>query len=172
MIYAVMKLLSALLVLCAALFVSWRFCGDPADGMLLNVASAQQQKRGTSVLQSSKVMSLVAATDLKRATAFYQGKLGLKLTHEDGHVLVFDTNGAMLRVSRVDSVTAAPYSILGWQVDDIRKAVGELKRNGVAFDRFPGFEQDELAVWTAPDKTRVAWFKDPDGNVLSVVQFP
>jgi hypothetical protein len=77
----------------------------------------------------------------------------------------------MLRVTRADEVVVAPYTVLGWRVDDIAQTVGDLTARGVAFLRFDGMNQDALGVWTSPGGDRVAWFKDPDGNTLSVTQF-
>ena len=85
--------------------------------------------------------------------------------------MVFDSNGVTLRLSLVGKPAVAPYTVLGWMVADIAAKVKELEQSGVKFERYSFLEQDELGVWTAPDSTaRVAWFKDPDGNVLSVSQ--
>jgi hypothetical protein len=82
---------------------------------------------------------------------------------------VLDANGIMVRVAKAQ-FTPAPFTILGWQVSDIKKMVTGLQGKGVQFERFGFFEQDELGIWTAPTGDMVAWFKDPDGNVLSVSQ--
>ena len=71
----------------------------------------------------------------------------------------------------VGTAPAAGYTILGWQVPDIAAAVVDLSARRVAFERFESMAQDELGIWTTPDNSRVAWFKDPDGNTLSVTQF-
>jgi hypothetical protein len=99
--------------------------------------------------------------------------LGLRLLADEPYALVFDTNGTMLRVQKVQQVTPAPYTALGWEVPDIYATVRELSKKHVAFERIsiPGSSQDELGVWTADDGTKVAWFKDPDGNTLSLTQF-
>ncbi len=108
---------------------------------------------------------------MEAAKHFYRDQLGLALASEDGFALVFDVNGTMLRVTLVKEVVAAPYTVLGWEVADIANAVRELQKSGIRLERFPGLEQDELAIWTAPGgSARVAWFKDPDGNMLSVSQ--
>ena len=88
---------------------------------------------------------------------------------DDGFALVLDANGIMVRVAKAQ-FTPAPFTILGWQVSDIKKMVTGLQGKGVQFERFGFFEQDELGIWTAPTGDMVAWFKDPDGNVLSVSQ--
>ncbi len=116
-------------------------------------------------------MAFAATTNQERAKEFYGGVLGLGLLSQDGFALVFDANGVMLRVSTVREVAQAQYTVLGWEVSDIVAKVKELEQAGVKFERysFPG--QDEMGIWTAPGgAARVAWFKDPDGNILSVSQ--
>ena len=122
------------------------------------------------MLGSNKLVAFVGTRNTERAKGFYRDKLGLKLTSEDGFALVFDAGGTMLRVTMVEEVSAAKYTVLGWQVKDIKLAVQALVRNGVKFERFEFLNQDELGVWVATGGARVAWFKDPDGNLLSVSQ--
>lgn len=123
-------------------------------------------------LASAKLVAFAATTNQERAKEFYGGVLGLRLLSQDGFALVFDANGVMLRVSTVREVAQAQYTVLGWEVSDIVRMVKELEQAGVKFERysFPG--QDEMGIWTAPGGTRVAWFKDPDGNILSISQHP
>jgi catechol 2,3-dioxygenase-like lactoylglutathione lyase family enzyme len=124
-----------------------------------------------SLLGSEKLMAFAAISDAARAKTFYRDVLGLRFVSEDGYAVVFDSNGVTLRLSLVGKPVIAPYTILGWMVADIAGKVKELEQSGVKFERYSFLEQDELGVWTAPDSTaRVAWFKDPDGNVLSVSQ--
>jgi catechol 2,3-dioxygenase-like lactoylglutathione lyase family enzyme len=104
------------------------------------------------------------------AKEFYGEKLGFRFVKDDGFALVFDANGTMLRVSKVKDFTPAAHTILGWEVDDIAGAVGELETKGVTFQRYTGMPQDAQAICTFPTGDRVAWFKDPDGNVLSLSQ--
>ena len=118
----------------------------------------------------NSVIGFIPTTDFSRIKAFYQKKLGLRLTAKDGFALVFESGGTMIRVVKVGAFTPAPYTILGWQVNDATKAVSTLTKRGVIFERFPGMEQDAQGIWNAPGGARVAWFKDPDGNVLSVSQ--
>ncbi len=108
---------------------------------------------------------------MTRAGAFYGGVLGLRLVSQDSFAAVFDANGIMLRVSAVADLTPAPYTVLGWQVGDIAAAVEELTRSGVVFERYEGMSQDAQAIWVSPGGARIAWFKDPDGNTLSVTEF-
>jgi hypothetical protein len=90
---------------------------------------------------------------------------------DDSFALVFDAHGVMLRVARVHELTPAPYTVLGWKVADISAAVKELQIRGVAFERYEGLDQDELGIWKSPGGAKVAWFKDPDRNTLSLTQF-
>jgi catechol 2,3-dioxygenase-like lactoylglutathione lyase family enzyme len=123
------------------------------------------------MLGSFKIGAFVGTTDPGRAKGFYRDVLGLRLVVEDGFALVFDAKGTNLRVSTVNLVAAAEYTVLGWEVPDIISAARALQGAGVQFERYGGFmKQDELGIWTAPDGTKVAWFKDPDGNVLSIAQ--
>lgn len=124
------------------------------------------------MLADKDVIAFVATTDLERARAFYEGLLGLPVIEDDGFALAFDARGTMLRVTAVREVEPAPYTVLGWAVPDAANAVRELEAKGVSILRFDSLEQDELGIWTAPTGARVAWFKDPDGNTLSVAQLP
>jgi hypothetical protein len=83
---------------------------------------------------------------------------------------VFDAAGTMLRIARVEELNPANYTRLGWEVDDIARAVKELQNTGVELERYPGMPQDELGIWKSPSGARVGWFKDPDGNTLSLTQ--
>ena len=123
------------------------------------------------MLQSSQIMAFVATSDAKRARAYYEETLGMQLLRDEPFALVFDANGTMLRIAKVPKVTPAAYTVLGWEVGDVSATVKELMKRGVVFEVIPGFQQDDLRVWTAPDGTKVAWFRDPDGNGLSVTQF-
>ena len=121
------------------------------------------------MLGSIDIVAFVPTKDAVKARAFYEGVLGLRFVKDDGFALVLDANGIMVRVAKAQ-FTPAPFTILGWQVADIEKMVAALQEKGVTFERFGFFEQDALGIWTAPSGDKVAWFKDPDGNVLSVSQ--
>jgi catechol 2,3-dioxygenase-like lactoylglutathione lyase family enzyme len=123
-------------------------------------------------LESAQLVAFAGATDLGRARDFYQGVLGLPLDHEDGFACVFRVGEMRLRVTRVDEVARAPYTVLGWTVPDIDATIRELSARGVEFERYEGMSQDELGAWSAPSGARVAWFRDPDGNTLSIQQMP
>ncbi|HTC58461.1 MAG TPA: VOC family protein [Candidatus Sulfotelmatobacter sp.] len=121
------------------------------------------------MLGSIDIVAFVPTKDTEKARAFYEGVLGLCFVKDDGFAMVLDANGIMVRVAKAQ-FTPAPFTILGWQVADIEKMVRALQVKGVQFERFGFFEQDALGIWTAPGGDKVAWFKDPDGNVLSVSQ--
>ncbi|HET7233207.1 MAG TPA: VOC family protein [Longimicrobium sp.] len=124
------------------------------------------------MLRQTNVIAFVATSSPERARTFYQQVLGLRLVSEDGFAIVFDANGVMLRVQKVQGHTPPPWTVLGWDVADIHTAVRELAGSGVTFERFEGMEQDDTGVWTSPAGARIAWFRDPDGNILSLTQFP
>jgi predicted enzyme related to lactoylglutathione lyase len=122
-------------------------------------------------LGTGRIVAFVATTNADRAREFYGEVLGLRLVSDDAYAIVFDANGTMLRVQKTADVTLAPYTSLGWQVDDISVVAQRLAERGVRFERYSGMEQDDLGVWTTPGGSRVAWFKDPEGNILSLTQF-
>jgi catechol 2,3-dioxygenase-like lactoylglutathione lyase family enzyme len=122
------------------------------------------------MLGSIDIVAFVPTKDAAKARTFYEGVLGLRFVKDDGFALVLDANGIMVRVGKAPDFKPAPFTILGWQVTDIEKIVEEMQGKGVGFERFGFFEQDRLGIWTAPTGDKVAWFKDPDGNVLSVSQ--
>jgi catechol 2,3-dioxygenase-like lactoylglutathione lyase family enzyme len=123
------------------------------------------------MLQTSDVVAFVGSADLRRAQAFYGQALGLRLIEQNDFACVFDANGTMLRVTAVAEVARPGYTVLGWRVADIAATVRDLAAKGVAFLRYDGMDQDESGIWTTPGGDRVAWFADPDGNVLSLTQF-
>jgi len=123
------------------------------------------------MLKSRPIVAFVATTDRKRSKAFYARTLGLRLVSEDGFALAFDAGGTMLRVAIVKSLRPAGYTVLGWIVPDIAKAVRGLVKRGVMFQRYEGMLQDDLGIWSSPSGARVAWFSDPDGNTLSLTEF-
>lgn len=114
------------------------------------------------------IVAFVATTDLRAAKHFYGDILGLRLAREDGFALVFDAHGTPLRVTVVPAIVAAEYTVIGWLVPDVRREAARLQDAGVALARYAGMEQDELGVWEAPSGAHVAWFKDPDGNTISI----
>lgn len=121
------------------------------------------------MLDASKIMAFVPTQDREKARAFYVDVLGLRFVKDDGFATVLDANGNMVRVVKVAAdYKPAPFTILGWEVEGIVEKVRKLQGAGVVFERFSFFQQDELGIWTTPNGDKVAWFKDPDGNTLSV----
>ncbi len=101
---------------------------------------------------------------------FYGQTLGLQLTEATPHALVFNAHGTTLRVAIAQAVSPAPYTVLGWIVPDIAATLHGLVERGAQPSRFEGMEQDGVGIWTTPTGSNVAWFKDPDGNLLSVTE--
>jgi catechol 2,3-dioxygenase-like lactoylglutathione lyase family enzyme len=102
---------------------------------------------------------------------FYERTLGLKLVADEPFALVFDLNGHMLRIARTNELNPAKHTVLGWHVGDVAAKVRELMARGVTFERFERLPQDTLGIWTSPSGAKIAWFKDPDGNNLSLTEF-
>jgi catechol 2,3-dioxygenase-like lactoylglutathione lyase family enzyme len=124
----------------------------------------------TDLLASCDLVAFVGVADLDRARAFYVDTLGLQLVEDNPAALVIDGNGTTLRVTLVPAPQQAGYTVLGWTVPDVRAAIAALSARGVIFEHFPGLEQDADGAWTSPGGALVAWFKDPDDNVLSLTQ--
>ena len=122
------------------------------------------------MINDANLVAFVATANPDRARAFYRDTLGLTLIDEHDFALVFDSAGTTLRVQKVQSVAPIPYTALGWHVADVHASIHRLVERGVLFQRFPGIDQDDDGVWTTPDGIAVAWFKDPDGNLLSLSQ--
>lgn len=121
------------------------------------------------ILESAAPAIIICTRDRARAATFYRDTLGLILAREDNIAAVFNIGGVTLRVSTVADFTPHEHAILGFRVSDVSVSVKALREKGVTFNRYPHFPQDELGILTVPGGTvRVAWFKDPDGNVLSV----
>jgi catechol 2,3-dioxygenase-like lactoylglutathione lyase family enzyme len=123
------------------------------------------------MLGSHKIMAFAPTLDANKARPFYEGVLGLRVLSQDKFALVLDANGIMLRVTNVPpDFKPQPFTVLGWEVPDITKAVSEMRQEGVRFENYNLPAQDADGIWTAPGGAKVAWFKDPDGNILSVTQ--
>lgn len=120
-------------------------------------------------LKSAKPTMFLATADAEAARGFYEQKLGLTLEADDPYALVYQMAGTELRLSKVPNHTPLPFTVLDWQVPSISEAHTALSERGVTFTIFDGMGQDENGIWTSPDGgARILWFKDPDGNVLSV----
>jgi len=124
-------------------------------------------------LSSYNLVGFVTIVDVERATKFYRDTLGLRLVRKDlPFALVFDAHGTMLRLAIGHEHMPTAGTVLGWQVMDVEAVVRDLMGRGVVFERYGFLKADELGIWTAPTGARIAWFKDPDGNVLSVSEHP
>ena len=125
------------------------------------------------MLGSETIIAFIPSRDPTGARSFYEGVLGLRFLSQDPFAMVLEANGITIRVANVSSVPGfkpAPFTILGWQVENIEKAARGLREKGVRFERYPGMQQDELGIWNSPSGAKVAWFKDPEGNVLSITE--
>ena len=122
------------------------------------------------MLHSTSLIAFVATARAEAARHFYESVLGLSLVEDSPFALVFDSNGTTLRVQKVEQVTPAPYTALGWQVTDLEASVRSLRAKGAVFQRYDGLSQDAVGIWKSPSGAKVAWFRDPDGNTLSLTE--
>jgi catechol 2,3-dioxygenase-like lactoylglutathione lyase family enzyme len=120
------------------------------------------------MLASGKLVGFVPTRDSNRARAFYEGKLGFEFVSDDQFALVMRAGPTTIRIAKGANFTPAPYTVMGWEVPDIVAVVKWLTERGVTFEKYPFVQDRELGIWTTPDGNHVAWFKDPDGNILSV----
>ncbi len=124
------------------------------------------------MLAAAILVAFGATTDGTRAAAFYGTVLGLPMRSDDAFAIVFDANGVELRLQKVERLTSQPITSLGWQVADIGQVLTQLAAANIRTERYVGLDQDAAGVWCAPSGARVAWFRDPDGTLLSVAQYP
>jgi catechol 2,3-dioxygenase-like lactoylglutathione lyase family enzyme len=124
------------------------------------------------MLASGKLVGFLFTTDYDRARAFYVGKLGCEFVRQDQFALVVTLGGHMIRIGKIPNFTPAQGTVLGWEVEEIEPVADWLQGQGVTLEKYPFVKDNERGIWTAPDGSKVAWFKDPDGNVLSVSQHP
>ena len=122
------------------------------------------------MLASGKLVGFVPTTDYDKARAFYENKLGLEFVSLDQFALVMSVGGHKIRIAKVPNYTPLQGTILGWEVQDIKAVAAWLRDRGVTLEKYPFVQDQELGIWTAPSGDKVAWFKDPDGNVLSISQ--
>jgi len=123
------------------------------------------------MLSNSRIATFIATSKPEEALKFYQDVLGLTLVSDEQYAIVFDSNGTTLRVQKAGNFTPQQFTALGWHVDDIEATMAALRAKGVTFEQFPWMPEDSNGIMTFPDGARVAWFKDPDGNVLSLDQY-
>jgi catechol 2,3-dioxygenase-like lactoylglutathione lyase family enzyme len=122
------------------------------------------------VLAASEAVAFLPSQDLRRSEQFFGGVLGLPLVSKSSFAYVFKCGGTTLRVTKVDTLRPHPFTVFGWLVADLRLVVAELRERGTNFLRYEGLSQDDLDVWTTPNGDLVAWFQDPDLNVLSLTE--
>ena len=124
-------------------------------------------------LAKYSIIAFATIVDVERAKVFYRDTLGLTLISEEPpFALVFDANGVMVRLGMATKLPEAHGTVLGWQVPEIEVAVKELTERGVPFEQFEGLSQNQKGIWLSPSGAKVAWFRDPDGNILSISEHP
>ena len=122
------------------------------------------------MLAHNDLIAFIATTHPDQAEQFYSELLGLYLMEDSPFALVYDAHGTMLRIQKVETISKTAYTQLGWQVGDIQEAVKKLQERGIHFERYQSFAQDEHGIWTTPEGNKIAWFTDPDGNLLSLTE--
>jgi predicted enzyme related to lactoylglutathione lyase len=124
------------------------------------------------MLVNETLKTFVPTVKPQEAKAFYQDTLELKLLSYDDYGIEFDSGGTLLRLAMVRELKPNEFTVLGWNVKDIESEIRSLNEKGVVFQKYDFLEQDDLRIWTSPNNSKVAWFKDPDGNILSLSQMP
>ena len=122
------------------------------------------------MLRDAGVIAFIPTKDVGAARRFYEETLGLEFVVDAQFALVFRVSGGMLRVVRMDEFMPVAYTIFGWKVADITSAARELAERGVEIARYHFVKQDSDGIWTAPGGDKVLWFRDLDGNTLSLSQ--
>jgi catechol 2,3-dioxygenase-like lactoylglutathione lyase family enzyme len=122
------------------------------------------------MLSAGKLVGFVPTKDSARSREFYEGKLGFNFVSDDQFALVMQAGKSMIRIAKAGKFTPAQYTVMGWEVTDIEAVVTWLNGRGVSFEKYPFVQDQERGIWTTPNGDKVAWFKDPDGNVLSLSQ--
>jgi catechol 2,3-dioxygenase-like lactoylglutathione lyase family enzyme len=120
------------------------------------------------MLANETLVAFLATSKPAAARAFYEGVLGLAFVMDEEHLVVFDGASARLMLQKTDQVTPPHGTALGWNVADLRGTIRALAARGVVFERYKNMQQDDLGVWSPAPGHGVAWFKDPDGNLLSL----
>lgn len=124
------------------------------------------------MLASGKITGFVPTTDYDQARAFYEGKLGFAFVSLDQYALVMSVGGHRIRITKMPNFTPLQGTILGWEVQDIQAVASWLRDRGVTLEKYPFVQDRDLGIWTTPSGDKVAWFKDPDGNILSIAHHP
>jgi catechol 2,3-dioxygenase-like lactoylglutathione lyase family enzyme len=150
---------------------AWTTYTKPSPATHTEVSPVADDEVGVDMLATSTVIAFAPTTDLPRARSFYEGALGLHVVDENEYACMFNAHDTLLRLTAVTEVAHPGYTVLGWRVADISETVTRLVARGVVFAHYDHMEQDVQGVWTAPGGDRIAWFTDPDGNVLSLTEF-
>jgi len=124
------------------------------------------------MLSEPKITAFIPTTQAERSKRFYADVLGLQIISEDEFAIEFESDGALLRITIVAEFRPQPFTVLGFKIVDIDAKVKSLSDKGVEFEKYDHFDQSDLGIWTSPSKAKVAWFKDPDGNLLSLTEYP
>jgi len=124
------------------------------------------------MLAQGKMVGFVPTKDYEKARAFYEGKLGFDFISLDQYALVMSVGGHKIRIAKVPNFTPLQGTILGWEIQDIQAVASWLRDRGVTLEKYPFVQDRDLGIWTTPSGDKVAWFKDPDGNILSIAQHP
>jgi len=122
------------------------------------------------MLETAKIVAFIMSADSVRSRGFYVDVLGLRFVSDDNFALVVESNGNLVRIGKAKEVNPARHTVLGWEVQDIETTLTDLQARGVKFQHYGFKDQDERGIWNTPDGSKVAWFLDPDGNVLSISQ--
>jgi hypothetical protein len=122
------------------------------------------------MLSDKELKAFIPTTKPIESKLFYKDILGLPLLSEDGYAMEFDAKGTLLRITIVPELTPQPFTVLGWNVNDIYSTIKSLNNKNISCEKFDFLDQDDLGIWTSPNGSKVAWFKDPDGNLLSLTE--
>jgi catechol 2,3-dioxygenase-like lactoylglutathione lyase family enzyme len=122
------------------------------------------------MLADPRLVAFLATTDAARSRAFYEGVLGLRFVSDDDFALVYEVSGMELRIQKVRELSPHPHTALGWLVDGLDHVIAEIAARGGGFERFPRMDQDAAGIWRSPSGARIAWLRDPDGNLLSLTE--
>jgi catechol 2,3-dioxygenase-like lactoylglutathione lyase family enzyme len=123
------------------------------------------------MLASSKLQTIIWTSRIEEAERFYSRILGLRFKGRSDGACVYDVGGGDLRVSPVPSTQPTTHTVMGFAVSDLSVVIGSLESRGIKFERFPGLPHNDNGVLTTPGGAKVAWFRDPDGNLLSIVEY-
>ena len=124
------------------------------------------------MLSEPQITAFVSTIQPEISKQFYRDILGLQIVTEDAYAIELKGNGAMLRITTVQELKPQPFTVLGFKIEQIELQVKSLSDKGVKFEKYDHFDQNDLGIWTSPSKAKVAWFKDPDGNLISVTEYP